>query len=495
MAVSGCDILMVDLRSNDSWIGTADEDPYPSSTSAVAFDPHSPNTLAVGLDNCPVVSLFDIRMMAQPQSGRRYGRRGRQVAQLLPEPLFGSSRLESAAVSCLEFSKERPGLLLTNYRDENLCIFDTRQLVSSSDNVDLESTRDADDGAAAEEDRGKEIPTTHGIFGKYTGRKNSDTFAKDASFVLGSEWIATGGDCGHLFLWNVDTKELVRRMVADRCVVNCVAAHPSLPVLAVSGIDSDIKVIECTKSDHARPSPSKRPRRGSSRYARGESVTSISSGSGDDWDGDEIDWCVDASHLWSQLCSNCFLGCRTDQEYLWSWAIRPRSFRERMLFNPRVSTMPEALESVRAAEAHLSAVEEHSQRGNPEHMAEQAFEALRVLRFGDVGTSLDSLRDDLEICSLTWIIEAYMAIPNWARVTAATIALLDRSRGRVGHNVISAIRAQHSDDYAYDNPDFDWVGEKAPDFLSAVRSMRTSLARGQSVEPHQDGAAAAAAAD
>ena len=40
---------------------------------------------------------------------------------------------------------------------------------------------------------------------------------QDVRFV--GDAVATGGDCGHLYLWAADG-ELIRKLPADRCVVN-----------------------------------------------------------------------------------------------------------------------------------------------------------------------------------------------------------------------------------------------------------------------------------
>ena len=43
--------------------------------------------------------------------------------------------------------------------------------------------------------------------------------------------MATGGDCGSMFVWDRATGELVFSQRADSQVTNCVTAHPHLPVL------------------------------------------------------------------------------------------------------------------------------------------------------------------------------------------------------------------------------------------------------------------------
>uniref|UniRef100_A0A182TFX7 WD_REPEATS_REGION domain-containing protein n=1 Tax=Anopheles melas TaxID=34690 RepID=A0A182TFX7_9DIPT len=52
----------------------------------------------------------------------------------------------------------------------------------------------------------------------------------------------SGSDCGSIFAWDRYTGKNVMLVTADQHVVNCVRPHPTLPILASSGIDYDIKV-------------------------------------------------------------------------------------------------------------------------------------------------------------------------------------------------------------------------------------------------------------
>lgn len=64
---------------------------------------------------------------------------------------------------------------------------------------------------------------------------------KEACF-WGDEHVMSGSDCGRIFVWNRKLKTLVMLLEADNRVVNCVRPHPTLPILASSGIDYDIKL-------------------------------------------------------------------------------------------------------------------------------------------------------------------------------------------------------------------------------------------------------------
>lgn len=64
---------------------------------------------------------------------------------------------------------------------------------------------------------------------------------KEATF-WGNDYVMSGSDCGHVFTWDRRSGKLVMLMEADQHVVNCVQPHPTLPYLATSGIDYDIKI-------------------------------------------------------------------------------------------------------------------------------------------------------------------------------------------------------------------------------------------------------------
>ena len=87
------------------------------------------------------------------------------------------------------------------------------------------------------------------------GHLNRRTFLKEARFFGEGEYAACGSDCGHLFVYETRSGKLLRRIPADSSIVNCVAPHPrGLPILAVSGIDDDWRVLG-PGSAHAVPPP------------------------------------------------------------------------------------------------------------------------------------------------------------------------------------------------------------------------------------------------
>ncbi|XP_023228487.1 DDB1- and CUL4-associated factor 6-like [Centruroides sculpturatus] len=76
---------------------------------------------------------------------------------------------------------------------------------------------------------------------KFSGHRNSRTMIKEATF-WGENFVMSGSDCGHIFIWDRYTSQLVMVLEADNHVVNCLQPHPFDPILASSGIDHDIKI-------------------------------------------------------------------------------------------------------------------------------------------------------------------------------------------------------------------------------------------------------------
>lgn len=77
----------------------------------------------------------------------------------------------------------------------------------------------------------------------YRGHLNART-VKDVNYYgLDDEYIVSGSDDGHFFIWDRKTCEVVNILQGDGEVVNVIQGHPYEPILAVSGIDSTVKIF------------------------------------------------------------------------------------------------------------------------------------------------------------------------------------------------------------------------------------------------------------
>lgn len=78
---------------------------------------------------------------------------------------------------------------------------------------------------------------------RFVGHCNVGTDIKQASFLgQQGEYIASGSDDGKWFIWEKKTGRLIKMLIGDEAVVNCVQCHPTDCVVATSGIDSTIKI-------------------------------------------------------------------------------------------------------------------------------------------------------------------------------------------------------------------------------------------------------------
>eukprot|EP00607_Mallomonas_marina_P007272 CAMPEP_0182418428 /NCGR_PEP_ID=MMETSP1167-20130531/2867_1 /TAXON_ID=2988 /ORGANISM="Mallomonas Sp, Strain CCMP3275" /LENGTH=859 /DNA_ID=CAMNT_0024592637 /DNA_START=63 /DNA_END=2642 /DNA_ORIENTATION=- len=86
-------------------------------------------------------------------------------------------------------------------------------------------------------------PADRDYYRRYVGAANIWTDIKEAVFVGGNgETIAAASDCGSVFLWDTHTAEFRSRFLADSEGLNCIQAHPSLPLLATSGLDDVVRL-------------------------------------------------------------------------------------------------------------------------------------------------------------------------------------------------------------------------------------------------------------
>jgi WD repeat-containing protein 42A len=76
----------------------------------------------------------------------------------------------------------------------------------------------------------------------FRGHQNTQT-VKGVNFLGPNyDFVASGSDCGYVFIWRKKDGVLMRVMKGDKRIVNCVEQHPSDTIIASSGIDTSIKI-------------------------------------------------------------------------------------------------------------------------------------------------------------------------------------------------------------------------------------------------------------
>ncbi|KAK9836189.1 hypothetical protein WJX81_007802 [Elliptochloris bilobata] len=88
----------------------------------------------------------------------------------------------------------------------------------------------------------EQVPGDERVLQRFIGHINVQTDIKEATFLGGDSLVAVGSDDGCVWIYAAETGRPVAALAADQDVVNAVQAHPHLPVLATSGIESTVKL-------------------------------------------------------------------------------------------------------------------------------------------------------------------------------------------------------------------------------------------------------------
>lgn len=87
------------------------------------------------------------------------------------------------------------------------------------------------------------IPGSNRFRQRFVGHCNMQTDIKEAQFLGHDDsLVACGSDDGRIFIYEASTGACIRTITADEDIVNCIQCHPSLPILATSGIESVVKI-------------------------------------------------------------------------------------------------------------------------------------------------------------------------------------------------------------------------------------------------------------
>lgn len=86
----------------------------------------------------------------------------------------------------------------------------------------------------------------------YSGHVNVQTIKDVNYFGLQDEFVVSGSDCGHVFVWDRKSTDIVSILHADEDIVNVIEPHPYEPMIAVSGIDYTIKVFSADAKETRR---------------------------------------------------------------------------------------------------------------------------------------------------------------------------------------------------------------------------------------------------
>eukprot|EP00090_Calanus_glacialis_P039156 TRINITY_DN6817_c0_g1_i1.p1 TRINITY_DN6817_c0_g1~~TRINITY_DN6817_c0_g1_i1.p1 ORF type:complete len:702 (-),score=218.04 TRINITY_DN6817_c0_g1_i1:138-2243(-) len=85
---------------------------------------------------------------------------------------------------------------------------------------------------------------------RFLGACNTTTDIKEANFLgRNGQFIMAGSDDGKFFIWDRKTTNIVKVLVGDEAIVNCLQGHPTAPILATSGIDPVVRIWQPRPED------------------------------------------------------------------------------------------------------------------------------------------------------------------------------------------------------------------------------------------------------
>lgn len=190
---------------------------------AIAIDPRNPHYFAVaGLDE--YARVYDIRKYHLDSSSSVDS----PVNTFCPRHLIETNEVHITALAYSTTSE-----LLVSYNDELIYLFQKNLGLGPSPlSVTPESLQNIEKEAEV-----------------YSGHRNSQTVKGVNFFGPNDEYVMSGSDCGHIFIWKKKGGKLVRLMVGDRHIVNQLEANPHIPVIATCGLEKNVKLWAPTSKD------------------------------------------------------------------------------------------------------------------------------------------------------------------------------------------------------------------------------------------------------
>ncbi|GMY10672.1 protein ALTERED SEED GERMINATION 2 [Fagus crenata] len=189
---------------------------------AIVIDPRNPNYVAVGGSD-EYARVYDLRKCQLNASSNL----DTPVNIYCPRHLIATINVHVTGLAYSNTSE-----LLVSYNDELIYLFQKYMGLDPSP-----SSAPTEDLLKLEEPQ------------VFLGHRNSKTVKGVSFFGPNDEYVLSGSDCGHIFIWKKKGAKLVRLMVGDRHVVNHLEPHPHIPILATCGIEKNVKLWAPMASD------------------------------------------------------------------------------------------------------------------------------------------------------------------------------------------------------------------------------------------------------
>ena len=189
----------------------------------LGVNPLKPHEIALG--GCQsIVNIYDTRNCKE------------SLSVICPNHMVG--RGDDFSVTGLQYNYSGEEIVVS-YNDEDV------YTMSPTKHNQQNSSTNRQDQTKEDSNYGEEESSDdrNDYFTKFTGHRNCETVKQISYMGPRSEYIASGSDCGHVFIWNSQTSNLVKLLKADNTgAVNCLTPHEHLPILATSGLDDTAKL-------------------------------------------------------------------------------------------------------------------------------------------------------------------------------------------------------------------------------------------------------------
>lgn len=188
----------------------------------IVIDPRSPNHLAVGGSD-EYARVYDIRKFLWDESSNP----DTPVNLFCPNHLMKTRDIRITGLAYSNTSE-----LLVSYNDEHIYLFQKNMGLGPSPH-----------SASVKDLQKPDEPEV------YLGHRNSRTIKGVSFFGPDDDYVLSGSDCGHIFIWRKKGAKLVRMMIGDQSVVNHLEPHPHMPFIATCGFEKDVKLWTPTATD------------------------------------------------------------------------------------------------------------------------------------------------------------------------------------------------------------------------------------------------------
>uniref|UniRef100_A0A7N0V1L9 Uncharacterized protein n=1 Tax=Kalanchoe fedtschenkoi TaxID=63787 RepID=A0A7N0V1L9_KALFE len=182
---------------------------------AIVMDPRNPNYFAVGGGDA-YARVYDIRKLQASATSQL----DIVLTTFCPHHLMKNSDVHITGLAYSSSSE-----LLASYNDELIYLFQKNMGLGPKPM-----------STPSEDLKNMDSPLV------YCGHRNSKTVKGVSFYGPNHEYVMSGSDCGHIFIWKKKGCKLVRAMLGDRNVVNHLESHPHMPFIATCGIEKKVKI-------------------------------------------------------------------------------------------------------------------------------------------------------------------------------------------------------------------------------------------------------------